>query len=263
MKYSLHELLQFGLKQAYASLFGGFLLLLIMVSNYWYPLAMPRYDFLFIAALAFQMALLVFKLETLKEATVILIFHLVATAMEIFKTSDAIGSWQYPEHFNIGFGNYPLFAGFMYSAVGSYIARIWRIFHIRFDYYPKISWTYLLATLIYLNFFTHHYMFDLRWLLIAMTAVLFWKSHFYYKVNKKVHKMPVMMGFFLVSLFIWFAENIATYSRIWIYPSQVHEWHMVSASKLTAWFLLMIVSTILVSIVQKPQLIEQKVNINA
>ena len=257
MKYSFNEFLQFGLKQAYASMFGGFLLLLIIVTKYWYPLSIPRYDFLFIAAVIFQIALLLFKLETIKEAGVILLFHVVATAMEIFKTSDAIGSWQYPDHFNIGFGNYPLFAGFMYSAVGSYIARIWRIFNIRFDYYPDVRWTYLLAALIYLNFFTHHYFFDMRWLLIGFTSLLFWKANFYFKVNKRIHQMPVLLGFFLVSLFIWFAENIATYSRIWVYPNQAHEWHMVSASKLTAWFLLMIVSTILVSIVHKPQSISE------
>ena len=253
LKYSFNEFLQFGLKQAYASIFGGFLLLLIFVTNYWYPFELPRYDFLFIAAVVFQIVLLIFKLETLKEASVILLFHLVATAMEIFKTSDAIGSWQYPEHFNIGFGNYPLFAGFMYSAVGSYIARIWRIFNIRFDYYPDIRWTYLLAALIYINFFTHHYFFDMRWVLITYTCIIFYRTNFYFIVNKKTRKMPMLLGFFLVSLFIWFAENIATYCRIWIYPDQVIEWHMVSPSKLTAWFLLMIVSYVLVSIVHKPQ----------
>ncbi len=214
---------------------------------------MPRYDFLFIAAVTFQIVLLLFKLETLKEAGVILLFHLVATAMEIFKTSDAIGSWQYPENFNIGFGNYPLFAGFMYSAVGSYIARIWRIFNIRFDYYPDIRWTYLLAVLIYINFFTHHYFFDMRWVLIIFTCIIFMRTNFYFIVNKKTRKMPMILGFFLVSLFIWLAENVATYCRIWIYPNQLKEWHVVSSAKLTAWFLLMIVSYVLVSIVHKPQ----------
>lgn len=250
--------MQFGLKQAYASIFGGFLLLLILVTKYWYPFDMPRYDFLFIAAVTFQIVLLLFKLETLKEAGVILLFHLVATAMEIFKTSDAIASWQYPENFNIGFGNYPLFAGFMYSAVGSYIARIWRIFNIRFDYYPDIRWTYLLAVLIYVNFFTHHYFFDMRWALIIFTCVIFMRTSFYFIVNKKTRRMPMILGFFLVSLFIWLAENVATYCRIWIYPNQLIEWHMVSPAKLTAWFLLMIVSYVLVSIVHKPQRIAHK-----
>src|SRR3546814_3089959 len=38
---------------------------------------------------------LAFRLETPKEALVILIFHFVGTVMELFKT--AAGSWQYPE----------------------------------------------------------------------------------------------------------------------------------------------------------------------
>jgi uncharacterized membrane protein YoaT (DUF817 family) len=99
----------------------------------------------------------------------------------------------------------------------------------------------------------------LRWFLIGFTALLFWKSNFYFKVNKRVHQMPVLLGFFLVSLFIWFAENIGTYNKTWVYPNQAHEWHMVSASKITAWFLLMIVSTILVSVVHKPQIIDKDV----
>ena len=108
-------------------------------------------------------------------------------------------------------------------------------------------------SLIYINFFTHHYFFDMRWVLITYTCIIFYRTNFYFIVNKKTRKMPMLLGFFLVSLFIWFAENIATYCRIWIYPDQVIEWHMVSPSKLTAWFLLMIVSYVLVSIVHKPQ----------
>lgn len=72
------------------------------------------------------------RLESWREASVILIFHLVATLMEAFKTHPSIGSWSYPEGFSIGIMAVPLFAGFMYSAVGSYIARVWRIFHFQF-----------------------------------------------------------------------------------------------------------------------------------
>ncbi len=130
MRYGLHEFWLFGVKQAYACLFGGFLLALMLGTRLWYPFEdhLHRYDFIFIAAVLFQLLLLAFRLETLREALVIVVFHLVATVMELFKTSDAIGSWVYPEEFIFGIGNVPLFTGFMYSAVGSYIARIWRIF---------------------------------------------------------------------------------------------------------------------------------------
>ena len=70
--------------------------------------------------------MLAFRLETWREARVILIFHVVGTVMELFKTS--AGSWVYPEASLLHIGAVPLFSGFMYAAVGSYIARVWRIF---------------------------------------------------------------------------------------------------------------------------------------
>ena len=126
------ELVVFGVKQAWACLFGGLLLFLILATKLWWPADAPlaRYDFLFLAAIAIQLALLATKLETPDEAKVILIFHIVGTAMEIFKTG--AGAWRYPEDSLIRIGGVPLFSGFMYSTVGSYISRVWRIFDMRF-----------------------------------------------------------------------------------------------------------------------------------
>jgi uncharacterized membrane protein YoaT (DUF817 family) len=56
-----------------------------------------------------------------------------------------------------------------------------------------------------------------------------------------------------VALFIWMAENIATWSGAWLYPSQVDGWDMVPLEKLVAWFLLMIISVVLVAWVYKPE----------
>jgi uncharacterized membrane protein YoaT (DUF817 family) len=228
------------------------LLALIFITNYWYPFSIPRYDFLFYAAVAFQIFLLAFKLETPREALVILLFHMVATGMEVFKTSDAIGSWTYPEDFTIGYGNYPFFAGFMYSAVGSYIARVWRIFDFKYSGYPNILWTVLLVSLIYINFFTHHYLPDIRWVLFLASFILFWRAHIYFKVDQTYRQMPLLVGWLLVALFIWFAENIGTYSKAWIYPNQSSSWHMVSIAKLSSWYLLMMLSFVLVSLINKP-----------
>jgi len=127
----LVEFIAFGLKQAWACLFGGLMLALLMATALWYPAAAPlsRYDFLFLAALAIQGLMLAFRLEKPSEATVILIFHIAGTAMEVFKTS--AGSWTYPEDSFLRIGAVPLFSGFMYAAVGSYIARITRIFDMR------------------------------------------------------------------------------------------------------------------------------------
>lgn len=250
-KYYLHEFWLFGLKQAYACLFGGFLLFIMVVTRYWYPLeAIHRYDFIFIAAVIFQLALLALKLETFREAAIILLFHMVATVMEIFKTSDAIQSWHYPEEYVFGVANVPLFTGFMYSAVGSYLARVARIFDFRYSNYPNIGATVALVTLIYLNFFSHHFIWDLRWLLLLATVTMFHNTQIHFKIIKTHRNMPLLLGWFLVALFIWFAENIATFANIWIYPNQTNGWQMVSLAKLSSWYLLMILSFVMVTVVQ-------------
>jgi len=61
--------------------------------------------------------------------------------------------------------------------------------------------------------------------------------------------MPLMLGLFLVALFIWLAENVATYANIWIYPNQTSGWEMVSVAKLSSWFLLMLISFVLITTV--------------
>lgn len=81
----LYEFLAFGVKQAWACLFGGAMLALLLGTHLFWPdgAALARYDFLFLAALAMQIALIALKLETLEEARVILAFHVIGTAMEL------------------------------------------------------------------------------------------------------------------------------------------------------------------------------------
>jgi uncharacterized membrane protein YoaT (DUF817 family) len=247
------EFLVFGLKQAWACLFGGAMLALIIATKFLWPegLVLSRYDFLFLAALAIQLGMLAAKLETPAEAKVILIFHIVGTAMEIFKTS--AGSWIYPEESFFRIAGVPLFSGFMYASVGSYLARISRIFDMRYTSYPPLWTTVALAAAIYANFFAHHFTWDIRYLLFAATAILFLRTVVHYRVFRFRHRMPLLLGFLLVALFIWFAENIGTWSRAWIYPSQGETWTPVSIQKLGAWYLLMIISFVLVTLVNRPK----------
>ncbi len=65
--------------------------------------------------------------------------------------------------------------------------------------------------------------------------------------------MPLLIGWFLVALFIWFAENIGTFAHAWSYPNQRNGWELVSPAKLGAWYLLMIISFVLVSLVHRPK----------
>lgn len=250
---ALIEFLVFGIKQAWACLFGGLLLLGMIVTRYAYPDDAPvaRYDFLVLYALAIQATFLLTRLERPSEAVVILIFHLVGTAMEVFKTE--AGSWLYPEDNLLRIGGVPLFSGFMYAAVGSYFARAARVFEFRWQAYPRIALTLALAFGIYVNFFSHHITVDVRYLLFALTGLIFWRTRVHYRVWRWQHQMPLLVGFFLVSVFIWIAENIATFTAIWLYPGQEDGWHMVSVQKLGSWYLLMIISWVLVTLVQRPK----------
>ena len=248
-----HELLIFGVLQAWACLFAGVLLGFILLTKFSYPTWMPiaRYDLLLLVALLTQFALLALKFERIEEAKVILLFHVVATVMELFKT--AKGSWIYPDANVIRIAGVPLFSGFLYSAVGSYIARCWRLFDFRFSNYPDARWTWLLALLIYVNFFTHHYIVDARVVLFAMAAMIYGRTMIHFTVDRVPRRMPLLLGFFLVSLFIWLAENIGSFSAVWLYPHQLRTWSPVTWGKLGSWFLLMIISFVLVSLVNPPR----------
>ena len=116
-------------------------------------------------------------------------------------------------------------------------------------------WTLvLLAAGIYVNFFAHHYVWDARVLLFAFTALLLGRCWVHFKVWQVHRRMPLLAGFALVALFIWFAENIGTFTAAWVYPNQRHGWTLVSLGKAGAWFLLMIISYVLVALVNRPQL---------
>ena len=53
----------------------------------------------------------------------------------------------------------------------------------------------------------------------------------------------------LVTLFIWFAENIGTFAHAWIYPHQQgKEWTPVGTGKIGSWYLLMLISYVLVAV---------------
>lgn len=248
----VYEFIRFGMKQAWACLFGAIMLGLLMATHLWYPKGaqLARYDFLFLAALAVQALMLVFRLETWEEARVIFIYHVVGTVMEIFKT--AVGSWVYPEPSFFRIAGVPLFTGFMYAAVGSFIARCWRLCDFRFTGHPPLWSVMALAALIYVNFFTHHYIADMRWVLIAAAGVLFSRAWIWFKVWRVYRRMPLLLACGLTTLFIWFAENIGTYARAWVYPNQMQAWSLVSFSKLSSWFMLLIVSYALVAMVAKP-----------
>lgn len=247
----LHELLWFGAKQAWACLFGGAMVALLIATWRWYPhdAALARYDFLTLSAIGIQIVLIGFRLESRREAAAIGLFHIVGTAMEVFKTS--VGSWTYPEASLLRIGGVPLFTGFMYACVGSYIARAWRLFDFRFERHPSLAACLMLSLAIYVNFFTHHYLPDARIVLFVALVLLFGRTWIHFRVRDAYHRMPLLLGFVLVAAFIWLAENAGTFAHAWQYPNQRHGWTLVPPTKLGAWLLLMILSYSMVAMLYR------------
>jgi len=249
----LTEFVVFGLKQGWACIFGAAMLAVLVGTRLWYPddAALARNDFLVLAAVAIQVIMVVARLETLRELRVIVIFHVVGTGMEIFKTD--VGSWVYEGDGLLRIAGVPLYSGFMYAAVGSYMVRVYRMFDLRFERYPRRWITAVVAALIYANFFTHHYVADARWVLLAAVVLVFAPTMMQFTVFRSRFRMPLLVAFLLVAVFIWLAENIATWSNAWAYPDQVDGWHPVSVAKLGSWFLLMMISVVLVAWVYPPR----------
>jgi uncharacterized membrane protein YoaT (DUF817 family) len=238
------EFLVFGAKQAWACTFGALLLATMAVVHLTVPAA-ARNDLLTVAAVLLQLGMLVFGLETVRELRVVLLFHVVGTVMEVFKTH--AGSWTYEPGGVLVLLGVPLFSGFMYGAVGSYMVRVHRLFDLRFDRYPRQWLLVVVAALVYGNFFAHHVVWDARWPLLAAVVALFARTTMHVRVHRAVLRMPVLVAMGLVALFIWLAENVATWAGAWSYPAQAAAWQPVAPTKIVAWFLLMVISVALVT----------------
>ncbi|MBN6060976.1 DUF817 domain-containing protein [Aggregatibacter actinomycetemcomitans] len=237
----------FGLKETRACLFSGvfFIAMFVMPKNG--IAGIPRYDLLLIFALAVQYLMFRFKLETLDEIKSITLFHVVGFALELFKTSSSIQSWAYPDFAYSKIFGVPLFTGFMYAAVGSYIIQAWCLFGLKIQSHPPYFLSTLTAILIYLNFFTHHYIGDYRWYLAAFALGLYARTTVYFTPYDKPRRMPLLLSFMLIGFFIWLAENLGTLIGIWRYPNQIGAWSLVHVSKWSAWALLVVMTFTIVA----------------
>lgn len=213
--------LNFGTKAASAALFGMLLLIAFAVtapmgSQEYYGFF--RYDYLLFYALSIQVCLIYLKLESWAEAKVIALFHIMAMGMEIFLTHPAIASWQYPQPAVFKLLTVPLFAGFMYSAVGSFFARSLRLYKVSFENLPRFANMLCLAVLSYLNFMTKFFIPDYRLVLFAWSIIIFWKTKLYFQLSDSRFKVPMLPILLLLAFLIWIAENISTFYKIWLYP---------------------------------------------
>lgn len=240
---------EFSYKAASAALFGilllaAFVLTAFMGSQEFYGFF--RYDYLLFYALTIQACLLYLKLESWAEAKVIAFFHMMAMVMEIFLTHPQIASWQYPQPAVFKILTVPLFAGFMYSAVGSFFARSLRLYQVSFEKLPSFGNMLTLALLSYLNFMSKFFVPDIRMILFVWSIAIFWKTRIKFQLQRHQLQLPMLPVLAILAFIIWIAENISTFYKIWLYPSQVEAWHMVGWGKLGSWYLLLLLSLVLV-----------------
>lgn len=241
------ELVYFGIKEARACLFAGlFFSALILVPNHGI-LSLPRYDALLVIALAIQIIMVWAKLETLDEFKAITLFHIVGFLLEVFKTSGYIQSWSYPDFAYTKIFGVPLFSGFMYAAVGSYMIQAWRLFDLKINHHPPYLLATLVAISIYINFFTHHFIGDYRWYIATFTLGLYARTTVIFKSFDRERKMPLIIAFILIGFFIWVAENISTFYGVWKYPNQIGAWSTVHLGKWSSWSLLVIMTFTIVA----------------
>nr|WP_245304329.1 DUF817 domain-containing protein [Hoeflea olei] len=241
------EFLMFGIKEARACLFAGLFFVSIFVTPRDGLWGIPRYDLLLLIAIAIQAWMLWTKLETTDEFKAICLFHVVGFALEVFKTSGTIQSWSYPDFAYTKLFGVPLFSGFMYAAVGSYIIQAWRILDVRIEHHPPYWMATLVALAIYANFFTHHYIGDYRWYIAALAIGLYARATVIYRPFDRDRKMPMILSFILIGFFIWLAENISTFFAVWHYPNQIGAWSTVHLGKWSSWTLLVIMTFTIVA----------------
>ena len=239
------ELYQFTLRNALSCIFPVFVFGMLAVSKLLPSYIMPRYDFLLLACIAMQVWMYRNKLETKDEVLVICLFHYLGLMMEIYKVR--MGSWSYPEFGYSKVLGVPLYSGFMYASVASFMCQAWRRFNLEITGWPNRTIAMLIGIAIYFNFFTHHYLYDMRYILSVLVVALFYKARVWFSTGEKRRWMPVSLSFILIGLFIWMGENIATFFGAWKYAHQHDGWQVVKLQKLGSWTLMCIVSYIIVA----------------
>lgn len=247
MRRILAEFVWFTLKEARACLFAGLFFGAVFLMPKAGVLGLPRYDALLVIALAIQVWMVRAKLETADEVKAITLFHVVGFALEAFKTSAGIKAWSYPDFAYTKIAGVPLFSGFMYAAVGSYIIQAWRLFDLRVRHHPPHALATLVAILIYANFFTHHYLGDHRWYLAAFALGLYARTTVVFRPLDRDRRMPLTLSFILIGFFIWVAENAGTFFGVWKYPNQTGAWATVHPGKWTSWSMLVVMTFTIVA----------------
>jgi uncharacterized membrane protein YoaT (DUF817 family) len=227
-----------------AALFAG-----IIVTTY-VEMPLAQYDILLAYVVALTVGFYLAGWETGREVGVIAAFHVLGLALEIYKVH--AGSWTYPGPGVTKVAGVPLYAGFMYAAVGSYICQAWRRMDLRVTGYRPVPLT-VLAVALYANFYTHHFWPDARGVLAVLLLLELRRTWVYFSLTGARYRIPLWTSFVLIGAMVWLAENAGTFLGAWRYPSQVDVWQIVHVGKLGSWSLLVSLSFVLVATIKSTE----------
>ncbi|WP_261664862.1 DUF817 domain-containing protein [Deinococcus sp. Marseille-Q6407] len=232
-------LLEFVRLQALCSLFAFLVVSLLALTDALPPgFPLARADAMLLGVLLVQAGLLLTRFETAREAAALGLFHLLGFALEVFKVQR--GSWSYDAAGLSVVAGVPLYAGFMYASVGSYMA-------------PPVWVQVALAAAAYLNFFTHHFGPDLRWVISGLIVLAYARTWVRFTLLGQRLEMPLLISFGLIGLAVYVAENLGTLLGAWVYPHQQGGWQPVDAGKWLAWTLMVIVAFLIVSALKRAE----------
>jgi uncharacterized membrane protein YoaT (DUF817 family) len=237
------QLLRFAWLEARACAFAVALFAGLALSKV-VPLPIARYDALLLYGILVTLVFWLLGGETTAEIAVICGFHLLGLVFELVKVP--LGSWSYPEDAVTKVLGVPLYSGFLYAAVGSYVVTAWRLLELRVSDYRTVR-TAVVAAAVYVNLMTHHWLPDLRWPLAGLLLAVTWGASVHFTVGGHRYHMPVALAFTLTGFFLWLAENIATFFGAWRYPHQLEAWRLVDPAKFGAWSMLISLAFVLVA----------------
>ena len=161
----MKTLFHFAYLQAISCLFPVMIFAALALSKTVSIPFLHRYDFILLLCIAAQILMLTLRLETWAELKVICLFHLIGICLEVYKVH--MGSWSYPEEAYTKIFGVPLYSGFMYASVASYIYQALSRLHVKVADWPHPFLSIGISLCIYLNFFTHHWLYDVRWWLTS------------------------------------------------------------------------------------------------
>ncbi|MGI5430783.1 DUF817 domain-containing protein [Streptomyces sp. CA-179760] len=241
----VRQLLDFAWTQTRACAFAIALLCGVAVSALPPHLPVARYDLLVVYGVLLTLVFWMRGWESGRDVAVIAVCHVIGLAFELVKVS--LGSWSYPEPAVLKFAGVPLYGGFLYAAVGSYICRAWHLFDLEIVRYRPRA-TAAVAAAVYVNFFSHHWLPDVRWVLAGLLVAVTMRTSVRFTVRGVRRQMPLAVSFVLIGFFLWVAENLATLVGAWRYPYQEHGWEPVGVAKFGAWALLISVTFVLAAV---------------